>query len=257
MSRFVTFDNNQLTSVQGLRILSTDPYKVPKRKLSVSSIARSNKAKVSSAFYEQRNIVVRVGISRSTREQAEQSLDGLMNVVQGKEKTMTLQQGSSERQYTCTFSEAEFIVSGGSYIELDLVFVCSDAFGYDMNYTTVLSLVNVTSSTRSDNYTFQGSASSQAPYISIYYSALTGGTAKSVTIGNNDNGQAVTITRDWSAGDRLIVDVRNAIVTVNDVEVDFNGALPEFATGLGTITYSDNFTTRTYSNTTYYYKRYV
>lgn len=255
-SIFAIFNSNQLTSVTGLSVLKTDPYKQPQRKLSIANLARSNKRRANSAFYTQKQIVVRVGITRSSRDAVEQSIDALNNLLQGVSKELWLQQSGSVRKYYCTLNDVTPRVDGGAYWEADLIFACDDSFGYDTAYTTI---VNKSNSAASDNdqYNFQGSADFQAPIITVKLTAVTGGTAANMVIGNQQTGQSITINRTWAANDLVEIDSQNETVKVNGVEVAFTGAFPKFATGLGNLTYSDNFTTRTKTYFAFYYKRWV
>jgi hypothetical protein len=256
---FAIFDSNNLASVvNGLTVLGIDTYKPPKRKLSIFQVARTNKNKVNSAFFNSRPITVRVGITRGNRDALEQSIDDLMSYIQGVEKELWVPQASATRKYTCTLSDVNVLAGGGAYWEAELVFTCSDIYGYDTAYTLIVNnLTGITSSSRSDQYNFQGSADWQVPYIRVTYTALTGATTKTVLIGNASTGQQITITRTWAATDVLEVDCLAQTVKINGVEVSFTGAFPRFAKGLGNITYSDNFTTRTFNYLVYYYKRYA
>lgn len=255
MNNLATFNNVLFTSVPGLTVLATNPYLPPKRKLSIDSLARSDKSKLSSAFYTGRQIAVRVGISRTSRALVEQSLDALMALLQAYEKELVLSQAGSVRKYFCTLADVVAVKSGGSYLELNLIFECSDSFGYDTGYSTALSLSGVTSSTRADAIPFTGSAPWQVPVITIYYTAMSGGTDGTVIVGNSATGQQVTVVRDWGAGDRLEIDSANKTVKVNGSIVAFSGAIPEWAPTLGNWGYSDSFTTRTFNATITYYAR--
>lgn len=257
-AHFAIFNSYNLASlVAGLTILAIDVYKPPKRDLTIANIARSDKNKVSSGFYNEKNISVRVGISRQTRQATEESLGSLMKLLHGLEKELLVPQAGATRKYTATLSDVVERSAGGAYWEGELVFTCSDVFGYDTAYTTIVNLTGVTSGTRTDQYDFQGSAPQQLPFISIYYSALTGGSNKSVVIGNAATGQQITVTRTWSAGDRLEIDCQNETVKVNGVDVAFTGAFPVFAPGVGNLTYSDDLTTRTFNLNARYYKRWA
>lgn len=257
MSYLAQFDSVDITAVPGLTVLGIDSYMPPRRSLTMVDIARTNKSKNTAGFYTERLITVMVGIGRNTRDLAEQSIDTLNGLIQGLEKDLIVSQAGNARKYTATLQDAHVVHGGGAYVELNLVFACTDRFGYDTAYVVIFSNNAVTSSGRSDNYTFGGSAPWQLPVLTYYYSALTGGTAKTVLVGNSATGQQVSITRTWVAGDRLEIDVKNGTVKVNGVEVAWSGALPEFAPGAGTITYSDNLTTRTVNMSGYYYRRYI
>lgn len=256
-AHYAIFGNNNLASlVPSLTILTIDAYRPPTRRLSIANIARSDKNKVSSAFYDEKNISVRVGISNQTRQDTEDALDSLMKLLQGLEKDLIIPQSSIARKYTATLSDVVEVLAGGAYWEGVLVFACSDVFGYDTAYTAILAVTGFTSGSRTDQHNFQGSAP-QLPFIGVYYSAISGGTNKSVVIGNGSSGQQITVTRTWSANDSLEVDCQNETVKVNDVDVAFTGAFPVFAPGVGYLTYSDDFTSRTFNINAYYYKRWI
>jgi len=253
----VSFNSNALTDVPGLTILETDPYKPASRTLSIAQLTRTNKAKVNSGFYGKKTIRVRVGITRATRALAETSLDILMGYLQGIEKDLLLQQSGGTRKYTATYTDYNLVREGGSYFILDLYFETSDHLGYDTAYTLLAQVSGFTSGYKNTTITVEGSADWQAPLITVTISALSGGTDKTVTIGNDRTGQQVSITRTWAAGDVIEVDALAQSVKVNGTEVAFTGGIPEFAPGVGYLTYSDNFTSRTWSMTAKYYRRWV
>lgn len=258
-TNFAIFDGNNLASlVNGLTILRIDPYKPPKRKLSVLQVARTNKNKTTAAFFNSKPIVVGVGITRGNRDAVEQSVDDLMAIIQGLEKELWVPQGGGTRKYICTLSDVNVVVGGGSYWEAELTFACSDNNGMDTTYTKIIDdVTGITSGQSTDQYNFQGSADWQTPYIRHIFTALSGGTSKTVLIGNAATGQQISVTRNWTVNDILEVDSSAETVKVNGVEVAFTGAFPRFAKGIGNLTYSDNFTSRTRSYRAYYYKRYA
>lgn len=254
----VLFDGVNLATVSGLTVLSNDAYKPPQRKLTIGNIARTDKSKINSAFWEKRVVTISVGITRVNRGQLEQSIDSLMGLLQGFEKDLIVGQSGTYRKYICTLSDAVTKISGGSYAEFDLIFECSDRFGYDLAASALLAnFTGYTSAYKSDSFTVGGSAAWQVPVITITYTVITGGTSKIVTIGNDAVGQTISITRTWTAGDVLVIDSYNRTLKVNGIEVDFVGAFPEWAPGLGYWTYLDNFTTRTFTGRIDYVKRWV
>lgn len=256
---FAIFDSNNLASlVNGLTVLGIDTYIIPKRKLSIAQIARTNKNRTNSAYFNSRPIKVRVGITRGNRDALEQSIDDLMSYIQGLEKELWVPQSGATRKYTCTLQDVNVLKGGGAYWEAELIFAASDIHGYDTAYTLIINnLTGITAASRSDQYGFQGSADWQVPYVRITLTAVTGGSLKSIIIGNAATGQQITVNRTWAAGDVLEVDSLAQTVKVNGTEVAFTGAFPRFAKGLGNLTYSDTFTTRTFSYLAYYYKRYI
>lgn len=256
-SNIVTFNGSDMTTVTGLTILATNPYVPGKRKLTIGEIARTNKSKINSAFYNKKTVVIRVGISRATRDLLEQSIDSLMQILQGVEKDLVINQSGATRKYTSTFSDSAMRAEGGAYVEMDLFFETSDHFGYDTAATLLTQVSGFTSAQKTTQITVGGSAPWQVPLITVTLTALSGGTSKYVIIGNDNTGQAVTISRTWAAGDVIEIDAKNQTVKVNGSEVAWTDAIPEFAPGTGYLTYSDNLTTRTWSMTATYIKRYI
>jgi len=194
---------------------------------------------------------------QSSRALLEQALDSLHAILQGVEGELIVEQGGADRRYYATMSDIQFLQEGGTYAELNIVFTCSDRFGYATAATTIVNLTGVTAGTRSDQYNWQGSAEWQLPIITITYTAISGGSDKEVSLGNNANGQTLHVGRDWTSSDVLIVNCFDNTVKVNGTSVDFWGAFPEFAPGTGTLQYADEFTTRTFNYNVVYYKRYV
>lgn len=253
----VKFNNIDLSTIDGLTVLATNPYNPPKRKLNIETLVRTNKSKINTGFYTEKEITIRVGITRNTRPLVEQSVDALMAILQGREKDLVVLQSSALRRYVCTLSDAVVRSAGGSYIEIDLVFVCSDRHGYDLAYVKLLDATGRTLYNYTDTLTFEGSASDQVPVITAFLSALSGNTTNEVTIKNVTTGLGISVSRGWTAGDRLVIDVQNKTVQVNGVDVDFTGFFPEFAPGVGYLNYQDDFSSRTLALSVYYYKRYV
>jgi hypothetical protein len=253
----VTFNGIEFTAITGIKVLKVDPYLPAKRLVQTSVIARTDTSKVNSAFYTKKRILVRVGASSTTRRGAEQILDTLMSFIQGEEQWLVVPQSTGTRKYLSTYTDYDVRVDGGAYIELDLYFECSDSFGYSTVENTLFTYTSSTVATRTESITLDGSAPWQAPVFNITYSALTGGSGKTVSLGNTYTGQQVDITRTWTSSDVLIIDAYNHTVTVNGINVEFSGAIPEWKKGVGSVYYQDNFTTRTFSGTLKYNKRYV
>jgi hypothetical protein len=258
-----TFNGDSLPDlVPGLTILSFDPYKLPVRDLSISDIVRSNRSVHNSGFYKEKNITLRVGITRATRALLEASIDTLMAILQPLNKPLIIQQSGTSRKYFCSLSDAPVENDGGSYIEISLVFTLTDRFGYDITPTNLLDISSAyTSSTRSDRFFVEGSAPTQALIFSLTFGSITSGSGQSVMLGNSNTGQQVTVNRNWLSGDVLLITPAYGIVEksvkVNNTEVAFTGAVPEFAKGFQYWNYQDTFQARSFTGSIDYYKRYV
>jgi len=253
----VSYNGIDLNTVEGLTVLARDSYKPANRNVGSYGISRGNKNKVITAFYESKQITIKVGIAQKTRDLLEQSLDKLNAILQGYEEDLIIRQSGKDRKYIATLTKTNISEDGGSYVNMDLIFELSDIFGYDTYTTTLLNVSNWTGGSKTTEIIVDGSSVTQLPYISIVYSSVVGGTAKTVRISNEATGQTLILTRDWVTGDVLLVDTLNRIITVNGTTIAYTGSYPEFSVGTGYVTVSDDFTSRTYTMKMTYIKRYV
>lgn len=253
----VSFNSSDLaTVVPGLRILGTDPYRYPQRNLANLVLANSDKSVTSSAYFESKKINIQAEIGQDTRELLDAAIDTLYQYLAGIEKALVISSGSGTRSWTATLENISITDALGGHAVVEIQFLCADPFGRDVNSTSLFSTA-LTGSSSETSFVTSGSAPFQQPIITITLSALTGGTSKVVTIGNHDNGQALSISRSWTAGDVIVIDCQAKTVKVNGTEVAFTGAIPEWARGAGIMDYSDTLTTRTRTMSAVYYKRYI
>lgn len=256
----VFYNDVDFNSIPGLTVLKTDPYRSPRRSTILGDIIHTDKSALTSANYTERYILVRIKINRDTRALLEQSLDALNNIIQQTEKILKLPQSGGFRNYYCTLDSTvdDEDSDGGSFIQRDLIFKCSDRMGYAVSASTLLNVTTpYTSANKSDLLVFGGSALWQQPVFRITYSAISGGTNATVTIGNGGNGQQTSVTRTWTAGDLLEIDSFNKTVKVNGIEVARVGAIPEFNTGNQYWYINDTFTSRSWTGQITNVNRYV
>jgi len=261
-SRYAIFNGYNLNNVPGLSVYAITPPGQGNRVLNIFPLARNSARKVSAGFYQSNKIQIGVYVTAASREALEAALDTLYANLQQLEASLVIpMSGGTARAYTASYvnSNINNAVPGtdspnSGYADLTLIFECSDNYGYDQFFTPMIGPVSSTGSPDNWNYTFKGSADQQLPFLQFYF---TGGTLGSgtVVIGNLNSGQQVSITRVWAVGDTLQINAQNNTVQVNGVDVAFTGAIPTFGTGLQTITYSDNFTSRTKQFYSYVYNR--
>lgn len=253
------FNGNDLASVvPGLMVVATNPYRLGNRQLSTSVLANADRSTTPSAFWTDKKLNVTVEIGRNTRELLDDSIDLLYYYLRELEAPLILSWSTTTRQWNATLANIAFSDVQGGHAVLDIEFEVSDPLGIDVNSTQLFSTALTGATSTTSLGLVGGTAKWQRPVITITISALTGGTAKTVSVGNSNTGQQVNITRTWTAGDILVIDSKLKKVTVNGTEVAFTGAIPEWQSGqVGSMDYSDNLTTRTRSMVGVYYKRYI
>ena len=261
-SRYAIFNGFNLNSVPGLSVYAISPPGQANRSLNIYPLARNDASKLSAAFYQSNTIQIGVYITAANRAALESAMDTLYANLQQTEGSLVIpMSGGTARQYTATYANSTTNNAmsntdspAGGYADLTLAFSTSDSYGYDQFFTPMLTTGTLNSSPNSWNWTFTGGAAQQVPFLQFYFNGGTLG-AGTVVIGNLNSGQQVSITRTWSVGDTLQINAQANTVQVNGVDVAFTGAIPTFGTGLQTITYSDNFTSRTYQFYSYVYNR--
>jgi hypothetical protein len=250
----VAYNFNSLQN--GTFIVDTIDHESPSSKtVALFPLAHENRSSVAFVNYPTKNIKIsgRV-ISQVSIQDLDVLLDTFRGYFIGQEQFLDIGYGGSIRRYIATLTDSNITRPGGlQYATFTLTFATSQAFGQDVAFTTLLNATTRTASTYSDAVTFNGNAPAQLPIFTITYTAISGGSAQTVYVGNNANGQQIGVSRNWIAGDVLQVDVTKRLVTVNGISLDFTGAFPEFPPGAQSMSYSDGFTTRTFNHNIIYY----
>lgn len=261
----ITFNGTDLSTVSGLQVYSINPYGAG-RNLLISQIARRSVRKLSSAFYNQRQIYVSLYIAVPSRALLDQSLDQLLSIIQTQEAALIINQSGALRQYTASYStqtinndspnQSSVSAPLGGFIDLTLTFECSDSFGYDPTPTLLANQYPNTLYNPSVTFIQTGTADTQVPIVTITFTG-SGSNTGSVTIGNQKTGQAITVTTTFNQYDALVIDCQHKTVQINGVDVNFSGAFPDVGLGQQTLYYVDTFTTRTFTFLVNVFNRYI
>lgn len=245
----ITYNSNSLQT-SSIVTSEIEHHSAPAFKISKAAVAHANRTSIMFGDYPDKTIRVEGMLISTTGIAGMDDLeDTFKSYLVGIEKNLDIEHNGSTRRYIATPTAITVERPGGlDWARFGVTFFCSLPFGTNTSSTSLLNQTGQTSGSTTFAITVGGTFPYQAPIITTTFSTISGGTGKTVRIGNNDTGQQITVTRDWIAGDILEVDVANTSVKVNGIEVEFNGAFPEFSPGSGAITYSDDFTTsRNYS----------
>lgn len=255
MSVSASFNTHSLQTfdgTHGILLADIDHSSAPDINLNIMGLAKQSQSTVTTALKQQKTITLSGKIIGSSLTDCSTLIKTFKGYLVGKEQTLLVSDGSGDINYICTSSKTTIDRPGYlNWANFSAEFVCSQPYGTDVSATTVLNGTGRTLASYSDAITVGGSSEWQTPIITITVSALTGGTNKSITVGNALTGQACVITRTWTAADVLVIDTSSLIapVTVNGTQVPFTGALPTFNPSTyvsgQTITYADTLTTRT------------
>jgi len=250
----VYFNNFNLSSLQGVRIYNHDFSNMPSRELKSNKIARADKSILTSAEYKDKPVYIYGGVGGATKQEIDQNFDRLKGVVQVNEGVLMIEQGGENVEYTGTLQGIEKQYFGKT-LKFTLTFLCSNPIGAATATDTLLNVTN-TLVTNTWLLNIEGSFKAE-PYFTITITSGSGFTTKTISLLNGANGQGIRVTRTWSAGDVLVVDSANRVLTVNAVAVDYQGTFPSFFPGARSFQYIDDFTTRNVSINITYNKQYA
>lgn len=255
MATSISFDGNDMQTVNILSQI-IGHHGASHKVNNIMPLAHANYSVNTNTSYPGKPIPVSGELVAATIEEMDVLEDTFKAYFNGNEKNLDIGHAGGIRRYIATADEPIIDRPNGLTFATFMVnFNCLYPFGRNISQTTALSATGRTSAVYADALAFVGSFPYQYPIITINFTAISGGTAKTVTVGNNANGQQISVTRDWVATDVLQIDVsaRERIVTVNGTKVDYSGAFLEFPPGSQYIGYADNFTSRTFNYNVGYY----
>lgn len=96
------------------------------------------------------------------------------------------------------------------------------------NTYNVLGLAAQTGATATGTIILDGT---HTPYPSVSIDITSATNVSGITLANTTTGDSVVISRTYSAGEKIVIDTDNRIVTSNGVLVDYDDVLPRFVLG--------------------------
>lgn len=238
------FNGNNLAGITGFLLQKIDIHQFPKRNSNRYNLARTDGAKLVSAFYDTKPIVLQGTISRASQADMEGVRDTIISYVTGVNATLYTDYNGIARQWTnVAIDSIDFSDNLGGTIKVTLNFVANSPFGTDTAATTLMNTSGITASGGITAITPGGTAERQYPTITLTYASFSGGTA-TFTVTNTATTQAATYTGTITAADVFVLDPNTGIVTKNGTSVDFTGVIPYWAPAIGNFKYTDGGSSR-------------
>lgn len=254
----VSFDGNDL---QTSSIITSKINKgFPDKSLSLFPIARSNRSLISATNYPSRKITISGKLIAQSIPAMDALEDTFKSYFRDTDSNLDFGHNGGTRRFIATVNGLSVDRPDGlQYADFAIEFICTNPFGIDTAATSLLSATGRTAQTYTDNLAIGGTAPLQYPTITYTITSVTGGTNGTISFGNPANGQQISITRSFIAGDQVIIDCNplTRSVKVNGTDVDFTGAFIEYDPATQQITYADSFTTRNFSIDINHVKHYL
>jgi hypothetical protein len=249
----LSFNSNDLQTVNIITTL-IDHADIPVKEARMYALSHSNKSIIASVNYPSRSISVVGRLKAVDKSALDTLLDTFKAYFVGADKNLDIDYAGGTRRYIATVNKLAINQGRGlSFADFQIEFICSQPFGRNTTTNTILSSAGRTLNNYTDPYTFLNSSPYNLPQITYTLNSVTDGTLKNVIFGNSSTGQEITINRTWAASEVLVIDCQEKIVTLDDIEIEFNGAFPEFEAAAQNLYYSDTFTARDFDIDVVYY----
>jgi len=255
LSTSAYWNNFDLNSLTGVRVITYNVTDMPSRTLNTSKLARSNRSLLTSAEYSDKTVTVSGLIGGANAIEQQDAFDNLKARIQEAEGILRVQQGSKTVEYTGTLNGITKTQQDQN-LEFSLEFKCADPIGKDYTTIAFFTTQTITTATLTMPITVDGSFLAE-PRLTITVNAVTGTAPNTIQILNAETGKGIKITRTWTAGDIVTISSDSLEVTVNSALVDFKGQFPTFLPGSRSLQYIDDFTTRNITLSGTYQRNYA
>lgn len=222
------------------------------------SIANASDSYAPTFEHTNKLITITGTISGSTQADLDNRIDAFKGYFNRRNKNLDIVYSTGTRRYTVMKTNGISVDRQNKVLwaEFTVVLFCKP-FGVDTAATTLANTVAGTAASYTYTPTVLGSAPYQLPIITITVTAFTGA-GDYLQVSNDLNGQQTIVSgQSIVAGDVIVIDSVNRIVTRNGNKIDYYGTFLEFEPGPVSFTVTDGFTTRTKTILVQQFKRWL
>jgi predicted phage tail component-like protein len=169
--------------------------------------------------------------------------DTLASMLNRQERELLIPHAGEYRRFIATPQNTILQQPMGlNRLTFDFEFIVPSGSSQDSSYTTLLNST-VTTATATQPFTVDSSVLSR-PRITLTFTSVTSGTAKTVTLRNARDFIGLSITRNFVTGDVITIDSDNFQIYINGVLTEPDGRMPTWSPGSASLFYSDTFSAR-------------
>jgi len=228
MARSISLNSYNLDSTNNITVTKVEHDQMPVQNFTIQELARRDKAKVVSSQLTPKKIRIEGRITGDGIDDLEANIDLFKKSVSGSNMSFEIQYASGTRTYyvelnSLTISRDSYHIN---YAPFTMELIAADPAGYGSSYEKTWT--NIYTGVYGCTLTAVGSLYPE-PVITITVVAATN--VGSIRFKNVTTGKEIKIDMDFTAGDEIIISMVTNSVTVNGVQTEFSGSLPEFVTG--------------------------
>lgn len=239
------YNGTDLNAIEHFSIDSVDVATPPEELLTQSNIARKDGA----VLYNRRKGLRKVTLTGHTAAPDYETMHAvrstLLRIFEQTEKLLQVPIGNDTWELTCTLEDMIVSDKGGGYSAVTITMTCSDPFAYDRDARTIVDGTTTTTASKTFELSESvGGVYNTPPIITLTFSDITDTDTKYFILTNSASA-SIIVTRVFSSGDVVQVDMKNRTVKANGIVVDYTGNFWELAYGDTSFDYEDNLTART------------
>lgn len=241
----------------GVTTVDADVDSAPTNTIQADNLAERDGALVVKQQYSSKPFTISGNLRADTPDLLDALLDTFKAAMAKKKQPFDIEHAGGIRRYLGSARNVTITRRKGFMSALfNVEFLSPDGMGWDITSSTLISSTNITTSNQSLPITVGGSYKAE-PIIRITINTITGGTAKTLQVGNGETLRTLSITRNWTAGDVLEMDTLKGQLLVNGQAVDYRGSLLAFEPGANALVYTDDFTARDVTILSSYTRRWL
>lgn len=249
-------------SLQSADVISADieAWSAPNRELVTFKTPRADGGGWNGDYFRERRIKVSGIIEQTTATLLNEELDTFKRNMATPQGNLDLKVNGEIRRIVATLADPEMIFNRRegyhiTFVPFDMTFLAIEPMYHSLEYESE-AYEDITFLTYPSEIEVTGSYKAQAVVILIIQAA-TAITTISFENTTNDDLVEVTPSGGFSAGDVLVIDSEEKSLTINGVEVDYDGVFPELNVGTNEFTIEATGTSIEYTATVKYRKTYL
>ena len=219
----------------------------PTRELLRNKIPRNDGMFIVGDFWREKTIRIEGIIRQTSAALLDTEIDNFKKAMAVREGTLDIKNSSGTiRRYQATLVNVDVVNRENyniTFVRFSLSFVSVDPFGHDVNYSEEL-FSDKTDLVSNEFISNIGTVRALGIYT-LTFSAASGITA--VQVSNNTNTELILSTVNISAGDVIVFDGEQRIVTLNGTQIDYSGFFPSLDTGPNSFTITLTGTSATFT----------
>lgn len=240
----------------GVTVVDTDVLSAPTNRIQADQLAERDGALVVKQQFDSKTFTVSGTLRASNPTDFEILTDVFKAAIAKRNQPFDIAHAGGTRRYLASAQNIIITQRGPSGAGFSVQFLSPDGMGWDINSSPLIPATTLSQSAQTVAFIVGGSYKAE-PYVKLTVNTVTGGSNKTMTIGNASTLRTVSITRTWANGDVLEMDTLKGELLVNGLAVDYRGALLSFEPGDAGLTYNDDFTTRDVTILSSYTRRWL